>query len=283
VNPAAIVNYAANTDIPLATVSFGGDPTLSSQIKLVSLADGGTDPSPNSFFGLSIDGLDVVSTPDIFYSITNVSTVVNDGQGYSGTSYAITTGGVVLPVKFLGFEATRKGNSAVISWMIENENSLTDRYEVERSLNGSDFTRISTVPAKGNGKTSNSYELVDADLSAIPSAGIFYYRVKQLDKNGQSVYTGIKSLRLESKGLFIGVYPNPVTTMVNLAIDAEQDDEANISISDASGKQVKTSRIQLFKGANTRKIKVDGLASGTYLLKVQTGTEIKTVTVIKTK
>jgi hypothetical protein len=195
----------------------------------------------------------------------------------------MTTGAVPLPVKFLGFDAIKKGNGAVISWTIENENSLTDRYEVERSLNGSDFTRINTVPAKGNGKTSNSYELVDADLSAIRSAGIFYYRVKQLDKDGQSVYTGIKSLRLENKGLFIGVYPNPVTTMVNLAIDAEQDAVANISISDASGKQVRTSRIQLFKGANNRKIKVDGLASGSYLLKVQTATELKTVTVIKSK
>ncbi len=276
------VNYVANTDIAMATITFSGNPSLSSQIKLANLPGGGTDPNPNSFFGFSIDGGDVVNEAAQFYAIPGISTVVNDGNGYSGTSYAITTGLVPLPVKFIGFSVTKKDNNALITWQVESESSITDRYEIERSLNGVDFQKVYTVSPKNNGNSSNSYDLMDANLSTLRSTGIIYYRIKQIDKDGKSVYTGIKSLRLNAKSMAVGVYPNPISNFANLSIDLEQDSNATITINDASGKQVQNIQMQLFKGPNLKKINMGTLASGSYILKVQTATETETISVVKT-
>jgi len=276
------VNYVAGIDVLMATITFSGDPSLSSQIKLANLPEGGIDPNPNSFFGFSIDGADVVNVVAQFYAIPGISTVVNDGFGYSGTSYALTTGLVPLPVKFTGFNVVKKSNDGLITWQVESETSVTDRYEVERSLNGVDFQKVYTVAPKNNGSSSNSYELTDINLSTVRSSGIIYYRIKQTDKDGKFVYTGIKSLRLNAKSMAVGVYPNPIRNFANLSIDLEQDSNATITINDASGKQVQNIQMPLFKGPNIKKINMGALASGSYILKIQTATETETISVVKT-
>jgi len=276
------VNYVAGIDVLMATITFSGDPSLSSQIKLANLPEGGIDPNPNSFFGFSIDGADVVNVVAQFYAIPGISTVVNDGFGYSGTSYALTTGLVPLPVKFTGFNVVKKSNDGLVTWQVESETSVTDRYEVERSLNGVDFQKVYTVAPKNNGSSSNSYELTDINLSTVRSSGIIYYRIKQTDKDGKFVYTGIKSLRLNAKSMAVGVYPNPIRNFANLSIDLEQDSNATITINDASGKQVQNIQMPLFKGPNIKKINMGALASGSYILKIQTATETETISVVKT-
>ena len=273
--------YSANVDIPIATISFNGNSSVTSQIKLVNLPDGGTDPSPNSFFGFSIDGADVVNEAAMFYAIPAISTATNDGNGYSGTSYAQTTGAVPLPVKFLGFNAVKRDNDAVLTWQIENETAITDRYEIERSLSGTDFKKIATIAPKNNSSSRNSYDLTDHDLSSVRSSGVFYYRIKQIDKDSKFIYSDVKSVRLNSKGIVIGVYPNPVKGTAKLTVDMEQEAIATVSITDASGKQVQTLQVPLFKGANNKDINMTSLAAGSYILKVQTATEVKTIPVVK--
>ncbi|MEP7109643.1 MAG: T9SS type A sorting domain-containing protein [Ferruginibacter sp.] len=275
------VQFDAGVPKKIVTISFGGNPTLSSQIKLVNLPDGGTDPNPNSYFGLSIGGADVVNIPDMFYAEGVISTAVNDGNGYSGTNFAQTTGAVPLPVKFLTFVASRRDNNALLNWQIENESSLTDHYDIERSLNGTSFNKMATVQSKNNGNRSNSYDLTDLNLSSIRTSGIFYYRVKQVDKDGHFIYSVTRSVRLNSNGIAIGIYPNPIREFANVTIDLEKDADATVMITDAAGKQVQNIQMQLFKGPNIKKINMVNLAGGNYMLKVQTLTEIKTIPVVK--
>ncbi|MEO6547601.1 MAG: T9SS type A sorting domain-containing protein, partial [Ferruginibacter sp.] len=168
-------------------------------------------------------------------------------------------------------------------WQIENETELTDRYEVERSLNGVDFNNVKTITPKKNGLSSNSYDLTDVNLTDLRSAGIFYYRIKQYDKDGRFIYSETRSVRFTSKGIVMGVYPNPLKDFANLSIDLEQNTSATITVNDASGKQVQSIQTLLFKGPNTKKINMAAFASGSYLLKVQTPTEIKTITIVKGK
>ncbi len=250
-----------------------GPPSVTTAL-LVSLTDGGA--SLNTFFNVYSSGVDVTNTSAMFYG----GTPVNSPLGYSGTSYTNLTN-VLLPVKFLGFSAVKKGENALLSWQIENESAITDRYEIERSLNGLDYIKFATVLPKNNGRSGNTYDLTDLNISSLRSSGVFYYRIKQVDKDGKFIYSEIKNLRLNSKGLAIGVYPNPVRSFANITIDIEQDTDATLSITDGSGKQVQLLQMQLFKGPNIKNIKMDNLAAGSYLLKVQTPTEIKTMAVVK--
>ena len=270
-------NYIAGADNNLIEVSFadGPQPPAVSTIRLVSLANGGT--TANTYFNIYNLGTDVTNTTAMFYG----GVPVNSGSGYTGTSYT-SLANIALPVKFLGFNVTKKNNDAILNWQIENESSLTDRYEIERSLNGVDFRKFTTVAPKNNGNSGNSYNLADFNLSTIRSAGIFYYRIKQVDKDGNFIYSMIRNLRLNSKGIAISVYPNPIREFANVTIDLEQDTDATVTINDASGKLLQNIQMQLFKGLNIKKINMATFATGSYMLKVQTSTEIKTMTVVKT-
>lgn len=275
------VNFAANTDVPVATVSFGGNPALTSLVKLVNLPDGGTDPNPNSFFGFSVLGNDRVFEPAIFYAIPGVSTAVNDGNGYAGTSYAQTVAAIALPVKFLGFSVLKKDNSALLDWVIENETALTKQYEILRSVNGVDFKKVGAVNARNDGSTGNTYHFTDNDLSGVRSGGAVYYRIQQVDKDGKSIFSPIRNVRLDGRMMAISVYPNPIKQFANVSMDLLEDSDVKMTIIDASGKQVQTIPMQLFKGLNVKKINMNTLPAGSYTMNINTGVERRTVNLVK--
>jgi hypothetical protein len=187
----------------------------------------------------------------------------------------------VLPVKFLSFTATKNNNTALLTWSVESEDANTAIYEVEKSLSGVEFSKLTTIPALKNGRSSNTYSSVVENLSSIRSSGVIYFRIKQIDRDGKFVYTPIRSVRLDGKGLLVGVYPNPIKNTANVSFELEANTDVIISVTDASGKQVLTSQVQGFKGANISKLNVTKLASGSYTLKVQAGDEIKVMPLVK--
>lgn len=98
-----------------------------------------------------------------------------------------------LPVKFVGFTVTRKNSDAFIQWSTSEEVSA-DMYQVERSLDGSNWNTIAYVAAVGNSSSLNNYSFTDKNVSA----KIVYYRIKEVDVDGKTTYTAIKSIKSES-------------------------------------------------------------------------------------
>ena len=197
-----------------------------------------------------------------------------------GTATSIATiPSVVLPVKFLNFTATKNNNTALLNWSVENEDANTATYEIEKSINGIEFISLKSLPALNNGRASNTYSSVVDNLSSLRSSGLVYFRIKQIDKDGRYVYTPIRSVRVDGKGLT--VVPNPVKTTANLTFDLDDNTDVNIAVIDAAGKQVLTNQVQGFKGTNITKVDMSKLASGSYTLKVQTATDVKVISIIK--
>ena len=108
-----------------------------------------------------------------------------------------------------------------------------------------------------------------------------YYRIKQIDKDGKFIITPIRNLRLDSRAVVINVYPNPVKDFANITFDLLKDENVIVTVNDAAGKQVQNISYTLFKGLNVKKINMGSLASGSYLLKVSTATEMKTIPLVK--
>lgn len=107
-----------------------------------------------------------------------------------------STGGFVpfniLPVKFVGFTVTSKNNNALIQWSTSEEINA-NTYEVERSADGSNWTTIAYVAATGNSSAVSNYSFTDKNLSA----KIVYYRIKEVDLDGKTTLTAIKSIRTD--------------------------------------------------------------------------------------
>ncbi len=274
---------SANTAYEVMEVEFNGFPLLTRTVGLVSLIDGGSN-NQSYFFcdGLvKSNGINLLYYPNAGVLTTNNNTY--DASGFNGTgiSSALLTTLIALPVKFAGFSVIKKDNGANLNWQVENETALTDRYEVERSLNGIDFKSIATIAPKNNGRSSNAYTSKDADLLSIHSSAVVYYRIKQTDKDGQFIYTEIKSVRLDGKSFSVSIFPNPVRSKANLSIDLTENSPVTITLNDANGKVLKNIQVQGLKGINKKEVDLSNLSSGNYLLRIQTGTETTTLNVVK--
>lgn len=270
----ASANWTANVDNAIITFTFPNSGYLT-DLRLVDRTVDNGGPNGQMYWYVQFNTLgDVTDYTAPFYGDGAVN---NGGSSEQFVPVQITN----VPVRFLGFSATKVDNAALLNWQIENESAKTVSYEIERSTNGVDFVKIATVLAKNNGSSSNAYEITDNGIASLSTASVAYYRVKQIDVDGKFVYTTIKSIRLNSKAMLVGVYPNPVKNNANLTIDITEDKMISLQITDATGKEIRRSQFQVVKGINNKKIEMNGLSAGNYLFKIIAGEEIKTIPVIK--
>lgn len=105
-----------------------------------------------------------------------------------------------LPVTFVSIKAVRTTNGEVeVKWDVANEVSMS-RYEVQRSVNGVEFTTISVLTLIGK----QFYTSIDTEASS----SINYYRVKAVSQDGHSEYTKIQRV-LSTIISSVSVDPNP--------------------------------------------------------------------------
>ena len=273
----AAINYTADVEYQVAEVFFSGGPILPTDIRIMQLPNGGG--SGNVFFFVTDRGFDVTNQQAQFYSPipTNVS---NDGAGYTGSSYATLTV-TALPIKLSNFSATKKDKDAILNWQVANQDANSSHFEVERGFTGTDFKSIGRVAVNLNSVPTASYSFNDVNIASAKSNGVVFYRLKMLDKDGKFTYSQVRSVRLSNKGAGVNLYPNPAKTFSNLTIELENPSQITLSISDAGGRIVQNVEFAGFKGLNQKKIDLSKLAGGSYMIKVNTGSEVQTISLIK--
>jgi hypothetical protein len=108
-----------------------------------------------------------------------------------------------LPLSTINLQAVAKNNGIDVNWQTTNEIELKS-YEVERSIDAANFIQQASVVAKN--ESNNSYNYFDANIKS----GLWYYRIKIINKDGSSKYTNTIAINLNAKGADLIVYPNPV-------------------------------------------------------------------------
>lgn len=271
-------SFAAGVDNVVTKLTFPSN-TYFTDLQLNDLTSTGGGPNLQMTWYIQFNqGVsDVTDYNNPFYGIGAVN------NGGAADQFVTLQASVVVPVKFLGVSVSKKGSDAVVKWSVENESSITAKYEILRSSNGRDFATVATILPKNNGLSANTYELTESNIVALARAasGIVYYRIRQIDKDGVVTLSEIKSIRLDGKFVSISTYPNPVRDVTKMTIDLEKASDVLISVSNSSGQQVTNIQFQGFKGANFKDIDMSKFAGGNYLIKVQTATEVKTLPVTK--
>jgi hypothetical protein len=164
------------------------------------------------------------------------NTVWTAGMGpVSGPAVVTQSGITPLPVELIAFTASTINNIAVkLSWTTATETN-NHHFDIERSFTGNQFTKIAEVPAKGDGNSllSQCYEFVDQE----PAAGICYYRLRQVDRNGASEYFPIVSVNfVREKNITFSVRPNPNKGEFTVDFSGiENNHEVQILLTDADG------------------------------------------------
>lgn len=279
--PAAPTTYTEGTEYTVFTVPLLGSPNT---IDMEFVHN--TNQSP-TYINISDNSGNSLSCID------NVGNTIGDafyGPGFNiaaasvgGDDHILPLADVPIPVKFISFTAEKKVNDALLSWNVENETAVTDYYEIQRSLNGRDFTGINKITANVvSGNTANAYTYTDMNLKGL-NANVIYYRIKQVDKDGQFAYSQIRSVQMDGKAFGVHVFPNPVLTTATLNIDLNAKNRINFILTDAAGKELQHGTINGNIGLNTYRLDLSNVAAGTYQLKVVAGTETEVLSVIKSK
>jgi len=166
------------------------------------------------------------------------------------------------PVSLLSFDARRSGAINNLTWSTSQEIN-SNKFVVERSNDGLNFTAIGYVNAAGNSVAEKSYRYIDA----VPMKGNNYYRLRMIDNDNAYRFSAIKNVR--NLGVAdMQINPNPVQTQMTVAIEAETSEKATIVITDLSGKRVYNGFTSVISGLNNVNIPVNNLSKGTYVVRV---------------
>jgi hypothetical protein len=132
--------------------------------------------------------------------------------------------GTVLPVALTYFKGAPIPNTPNnrLSWQTASEEN-NHGFDVERSTNGSDWETIGFVTGNGTTTEVSDYEFVDngnlrgfEDLQGLDC----YYRLKQIDFDGNFEYSNIIQLETRSpQQATVNIFPNPATDYLTIEID----------------------------------------------------------------
>ena len=169
-----------------------------------------------------------------------------------------------LPVTLKSFTAVLLRNNMIkLDWATLQEINC-DRYEIERSFDGRNFTKAGTVA--GHGFTSlDMYYTFNDDVTGV-AANIVYYRLRQLDIDGKSSFSKVVSVRLKKSTGFT-VSPNPFNSYVNINIDWKDNETTSVKVFTMSGTEVFSKNIKMNKGTNYVQLnELSTLTPGNYII-----------------
>ena len=190
------------------------------------------------------------------------------GDGLSEIEEFVNSGGSTpLPVELLYFSANAS-NSVLLSWATATEIN-NDYFSIERSEDGVNFYEIGKVNGNGDSNKEITYEFTDKFVLA----PVEYYRLKQVDFDGQFEHFHVKRVEtnLEKEQVQIRAYPTLVQNgKVNLS-STQSFQVQEISIYNLTGgesQNLKQRTIQ--ENPLNYLVDLSGLAKGFYLLKLTT-------------
>ncbi len=221
-----------------------------------------------------------LSTSTATFLPTNSGTgLVQGTDGYvlqtavpSFSSFYFAANNILLPLDLIAFNGALQSDlSALLKWKTENEIN-TAGFELERSIDGNSFNKITFLKAKGNGNSISAYDYTDND-AADQQSTILYYRLKILDINGLYKYSDIVKISLPVAKAVISIAPNPVFSVLKGNILSPVAGNVVLRIFDNAGRIILQTSLFVKKGDNSLNENINQLASGGYYLDIS-GREI---------
>lgn len=172
----------------------------------------------------------------------------------------------ILPASLVEFKGNLNNNTVNVTWIVTKETNLS-HYEVERSINGTVFTKVTSVQAANAGVATVSYNAAD-DISGLTAATV-YYRIKIVEKDGSFKHSNIISFKLGNKKAGIVVNPNPAISYFTLKITNAKEAVAIVKVVDMMGKTLITQTNKVMAGVNTYTFNnLSNFSAGTYSVQV---------------
>lgn len=167
-----------------------------------------------------------------------------------------------LPVKLTAFSVSCDENQTNISWTTASELN-SSHFVVEKSRDLKNWIAVSQTQAAGNSNQMIDYTSHDEN----GWNGVYYYRLNQIDYNGESEIYGPISVACKSERNAMVVYPNPSNGDFTVEITwSEISTQTQIQIIDLTGKIIQKLDVNLKTGITQIEFDKENLPKGTYLI-----------------
>jgi hypothetical protein len=250
-------------------INAGSDIFAGSDNGVFLSTDNGTNWISGGMAGLIINALAVYQT-DIYAATNNVGVCKKPLLNFG------------LPVELTSFTATISNHNINLSWQTATE--LNNRgFNVELSINKSDWTIISFIKGHGTTTSETAYSYID---KSVKPTGKYFYRLKQLDNNGTYKYSNIVELNLNLPAVYAlnQNYPNPFNPNTLITYSLPLSSNIKLIIYNTLGQSIKTLETGYKLAGNySVNFNASNLPSGIYFYKLEAGSfsQIKKMILLK--
>ena len=186
-----------------------------------------------------------------------------DGNSIWTSPVWVYRSAIALPINLTRFTGRPVSKTVELSWTTAQEMN-NDRFEIERSADGTRYENIGMVPSKFH-TTSLSTDYTFNDLS--PLNGINFYRLKEISMDGTFTYSDVVAVKFESPAISITkINPNPVIHVLNIVCESKESTPVNCNLYNSEGRLVGNSKTYFSAGANTLSMDVSALEAGVYFV-----------------
>jgi hypothetical protein len=170
-----------------------------------------------------------------------------------------------LPVEFLNINARQKGSGVSVEWSTSQEVN-SSRFEIEKSADGNNnWSIVASINAAGSSSTVKNYNAYDPR----PFYGINFYRIKQLDKDGNFKYSKTVRVKLTLDKTGVSVLANPFHNSLTVDFSSATEQSVSARLMDITGKQVAVEKWSITTGSTRKEFSnVSALQQGMYILTV---------------
>jgi hypothetical protein len=257
---ASLYSVGHLTLFTLTGISITPATAVSQIITMTAYKGGVAKGSVNTGTVAAVSFVNFTTLPASFTNIDEIRFTSSVAASFGVGIDNITTESSTLPISLLNFNAELQDNKVSIAWQTASEVN-SDHINVQRSEDDSHFTTISKIEAAKNTTSVSNYNYIDTLNIANVQTNNLYYRLQEVDQDGSSTYSDVRSIKLSQKSPII--YPNPATT--RLFIQWLYADAASLTvvIVNNEGKIVKRENTSI---TYPLQVSLLGIAPGTYFI-----------------
>jgi hypothetical protein len=167
-----------------------------------------------------------------------------------------------LPVNLTYFNAKRSNaNSVSLTWQTAQELNSSG-FEIQRQIGNGVWQVVAFINSQapnGNSGSPLTYSYIDNNNAR----GITEYRLREVDIDGNSKFSQIRSVRGEGQAGKIIVFPNPTSDGRSKVVFEDVNGTRDVSLADMSGRIIKQ-----WSAVTNNNLEIDNLPPGLYSLRV---------------
>ena len=186
----------------------------------------------------------------------------------TGDIWAVSVSGdesqlITLPATGMTLTGALNNNNVTLNWKTASEIN-TKQFEIERSIDGVNYTTIGTKDAAGDSPVESRYSIVDPNMNA----QVHYYRIKLTDFDGKVSYSNVIVIRKTGAVKAVKTFPNPVVNAVNLEF-SNMKGNYTIELFNKGGQLVHSEKAVIASTVQYVVIQRNSMPAGSYSLRIR--------------